>query len=419
MRGLIVRKTAASLSSTALVTWREHVTPEAARAGQVWYYGGSQEEPPQYKYRNGSAIMIGGMDKPTKIMSSEYDMIYVQEAIELSVTDWEMLTTRKRNGRMRMQQIIADTNPERPEHWLKQRCDTGQCTLIESRHTDNPVYYTEIPLDALRQAGDVEAYGVLYRLTERGMAYLGPGGVLDGLTGPRRARLKDGKWVGAEGVVFEEYDSAVHLIDRFPIPAEWPRYWSIDFGFTHPFVLQCWAMDPDGRLIRYREIYRTKRTVDQHALNILSIVRDPKEGLKRDPDPRDPGDWTWNEPQPEAVICDHDAEDRATLEKWLGRSTIAATKAVSPGIQAVQQRLRLAGDGRPRVMFMRDSLVTRDPLLEEKAYPCCFEEEVTGYVWNETKDFPVKIRDDACDTTRYVCAYHDLRKQPGVRWLTA
>jgi hypothetical protein len=43
--------------------------------------------------------MIGGMDKPTKIMSSEYDFIYVQEAIELTETDWENLTTRLRNGR--------------------------------------------------------------------------------------------------------------------------------------------------------------------------------------------------------------------------------------------------------------------------------------------------------------------------------
>src|SRR5690606_17532622 len=54
MRGLIVRKTLASLGSTALATWREHVVPEALQTGEIEFYGGSAEEPPQYRYRNGS-----------------------------------------------------------------------------------------------------------------------------------------------------------------------------------------------------------------------------------------------------------------------------------------------------------------------------------------------------------------------------
>ena len=79
MRGLIVRKTLASLGSTTLVTWRSYVIKQALLTGEVEFYGGSQEEPPQYRYRNGSVIVIGGMDKPTKIMSSEYDVAYVGE----------------------------------------------------------------------------------------------------------------------------------------------------------------------------------------------------------------------------------------------------------------------------------------------------------------------------------------------------
>jgi uncharacterized membrane protein len=47
----------------------------------------------------------------------------------------------------------------------------------------------------------------------------------------------------------------------------------------------------------------------------------------------------------EATVADHDAEDRATLERY-GVYTQPATKDVSPGIQAVQARLRRAGDGK-------------------------------------------------------------------------
>jgi phage terminase large subunit len=107
MRGLIVRKTAVSLTSTALVTWNEHVVAEGKRHGLLNWYGGSQQEPAQYTYSNGSRVTVGGMDKATRIMSSEYDVIYVQEAIELTLDDWEALTTRLRHGTMPYQQIIA------------------------------------------------------------------------------------------------------------------------------------------------------------------------------------------------------------------------------------------------------------------------------------------------------------------------
>lgn len=388
MRALIVRKTLASLGSTALVTWREHVVAEALRAGQVKWYGGSQQESAQYRYRNGSVIVVGGMDKATKIMSSEYDVAYVQEAIELTVSDWEAITTRLRNGKLPYQQLIADTNPDVPTHWLKQRADRGDVLLLESRHEDNPVYFHD---DG--------------QMTEAGRAYIL--GVLDRLTGVRHARLRRGLWVAAEGMIYDGYDPAVHLLDRFDIPDHWTRWWSIDFGYTHPLVLQCWAEDGDGRLYLYREIYRTKRTVDQHAADILSVVA--------------PG-GSWIEPRPRAIVCDHDAEGRATLERCLGMPTVKAHKAVSEGIQAVQARWRPAGDGRPRLFLLRDSVVTRDAAQAEALKPCSTAEEIPGYVWavkpgGELKEQPVKEHDDGCDALRYMVAERDLGGRPGIRIL--
>src|SRR4051794_32447073 len=60
MRGLIVRKTQTSLGSTALVTWRKQVAAEAIENGTLRWYGGSAEQAPQYQYRNGSTISVGG-----------------------------------------------------------------------------------------------------------------------------------------------------------------------------------------------------------------------------------------------------------------------------------------------------------------------------------------------------------------------
>src|ERR1035441_6398984 len=92
MRALVVRKTAVSLGSTALVTFREHVAKEAIASGEVKFYGGSSQEAASYQYGNGSTIVLGGMDKVSRIMSSEYDLIYLQEATELTEADWASLT---------------------------------------------------------------------------------------------------------------------------------------------------------------------------------------------------------------------------------------------------------------------------------------------------------------------------------------
>lgn len=340
---LIVRKTLASLGSTALKTYREHVAAEAIESGIVEFYGGSAEKPPQYRYyksdgRVGSTITIGGIDKPSKIMSSDYDVIYVQEAIELSVADWEALTTRLRNWKLSFQQIIADTNPDRPTHFLKRRESDGSLTIFESRHEENPELYDD--------AGE---------LTDRGLVYMA---VLERLTGVRKLRLRDGLWVAAEGVIYDEFDPAIHLIDRFEIPDSWTRWWAVDFGFTNPFVLQRWAEDPDGRLYLYAEQYQTRKLVEDHARDVLAQVC-PGADAKAEPGAH----GTWVEPKPRAIVCDHQASDRATLERHLGLSTVAAYKAVGTGIQAVQSRLRAAGDGRARLFRVTGQHISGRPGL--------------------------------------------------------
>lgn len=395
MRGLIVRKTLASLGSTALVTWREHVALEAIEAGIMKYYGGSAEEPPQYRFTNGSKIMIGGMDKPTRIMSSEYDVAYVQEAVELTTTDWEAITTRLRNGKVPYQTIIADTNPDVPTHWLKVRCNQGVTTLIESRHSDNPRLYD--------RNGELTEFGTEY-ITK-----------LDNLSGVRKQRLKDGLWVAAEGMIYEEYDPAVHLINRFRVPKEWTRYWAVDFGYTNPFCWQDWVVDPDGVAYLTAEIYHTKRTVDQHAKMILKHVTDGRDKGRK-------GEWL--EAKPRAIICDHDAEGRAQLERELGLSTLPAYKLVTEGIQAVQVALRQRGNGKRGLYLMRDTLIhPRDPELIDAKKPTCTAEEIPGYIWDTgagkaTKETPWKNDDHGCDTLRYFVV-EQQRGRPRVRVMSS
>ena len=403
-RFLVCRKTLASLTATGLVTYETHVADRELAGGDITYFGGSSREPAQYRYHTtGSKIMFAGLDTRQavqKVMSAEYDAVFVQEALDISEGDWEALTTRLRNGRVPHMQIIGDTNPGAPTHWIKQRANRGGLRMIESRHTDNPVLY------------DDDGH-----LTPAGREYMA---VLGRLTGVRLHRLRDGLWVAAEGVIWTDFDPAVHVVDRFPIPDAWPRYWVIDFGYTNPFVCGFWAEDPDGRLWLYREIYMTQRLVEDHARDIMAQVAVPDGGTgdapfgrSTVPGPDGPVVWRWTEPKPQAVICDHDAEDRATLKRHIGLSTRAAHKQVKTGLELVAKRLRRAGDGRPRLFLMRDSLVEVDQALAQAKLPTCTADEIPAYVWEPPVDGrapreePRKKDDHGADTIRYLVADRD------------
>jgi phage terminase large subunit len=373
LRVLMVRKTYRSLVESACVTFENKVLaypPQDDRC-PVRRQGG--QHPQAYVYPNGSRIVLGGMDRPAKLLSSEWDVIYVNQAEELSLADWGALTGRAtgRAGNMPYAQVMGDANPGPPTHWIQHR---PTLKVLESRHEDNPTLF-----DA--RAGE---------WTDQGKTTLA---ILDALPGVMRLRGRYGKWVAAEGQVYDGFDRALHLVDHFDPPASWPRYWVVDFGYTNPFSWQQWVEDGDGRLYLHREIYRTRRLVEDHARDILAATK--------------------GEPLPAAIICDHDAEDRATLERYLGMRTVAAYKSVSAGIQAVATRLIVAGDKRPRLFFMRDALIERDEDLASAHKPCCALDEIDVYVWPKAadgkpnKEAPVKENDHGMDAARYMVAHAD------------
>jgi phage terminase large subunit len=88
----------------------------------------------------------------------------------------------------------------------------------------------------------------------------------------------------------------------------------------------------------------------------------------------------------------------------------------------VQTRLRPAGDGKPRLFILRDSVVERDTELEDARKPTSTADEISGYVWaikpgGDLKEEPVKENDHGADCTRYLVAERDLGGRPRVRWL--
>lgn len=372
MRGLIVRKTRKSLTESGLYTLEEFVLGPH----NPIVMGPRRTHRSFYQYPNGSTIVVGGMDNPGRIMSTEFDLIYVQEAIELSITDWESLVTRLRHWVMPYQQLLADTNPSFPTHWLKRRADERGMAYLESRHEDNPRLYNSL-------TGE---------WTDEGRVYIFE--ALESLTGPRKQRLRFGLWVQAEGIVYEGYDPALHIIpakqfDRRIIK----RYIAAqDWGFSNPGVLLIIGLDGDDRMYIVKQVYQTKRTIDWWVARASELT----EEFNLD-----------------CVICDPSEPGNIISYQAAGIPAYPGDNSISKGVQRVAERLRKKADGRPRLYVIEDSLEEVDHDLVAKGLPFQIEGEFGSYAWESGEDKPTQKEkpadafNHALDALRYVVMFED------------
>jgi phage terminase large subunit len=248
---VIARKVQKDLWGTVLETFRREILD-----GQpVRVYGG--ERPAFYEYRNDSRIWTAGLDKPGSVLSAQHDIIYLNQAEEADVADWEFLTstTTGRAGNVPYSQTVGDCNPGPPTHWIQQRRAQGALTFFESRHEYNPEIYDP-------RTGEV---------TDGGQARLDG---LRSLTGVREKRLFRGLWVMPEGAIYEVFDEDKHKIVSFPIPQLWPRCVGIDPAGAH--IAALWvAWDPKGEALHvyreYREPFGSPTAT--HVADILKMSK--------------------------------------------------------------------------------------------------------------------------------------------------
>lgn len=257
-RALWVRKTRTRLTDSALTTFEDHVVP----LGHPCLKGATKENRHSYKFPNGSEIVLCGFDQKDevdKVMSTEWDAIYVQEAVELIDSEvWDKLNMRLRNGRGPYHQLIGDTNPGHPQHWLNKRCNEGKIKRIVTRHEDNPRYFDP----------DTKQW------TAEGLEYRN---ALDGLPGHLRKRYFLGLWAAAEGARFDTFDDSVHVFrfaEKFPqgLP-DWARIGiGIDWGRRDPYCSLWGVFLQDGKgktdVFILREDYEAGLTTQGQAARV-------------------------------------------------------------------------------------------------------------------------------------------------------
>lgn len=409
IRILVTRKTRESLTDAFLKTWEDDVL----LGSHPMLEGASRINRHSYQFGNGTEMVCGGMDKPSKLYSTDYDIWYCQEAFEFTEDEWLRARRSLRNwgnDDLPFQLLIGDTNPDAPEHWINQRMEQGRTERFVAHHKDNPRHWDH----------------AAQRFTEEGASYqenLEALKLSDENPGVLYRRLALGEWCSASGAVWSNYDRAVHEIDRpvlvepeqraaaAELAAHFGIRWyfgAVDWGFTDPGVFQVWGVAEGKRMYRVAEIFRTSETIEwwskravelYHEFSLRAIVCDPSrpDAIK-----------SFND----YIGVPNDGPARIAREAKNNKTT--AGVGDMSGLDLVRVALQPMADGRgPGVLFLRDSLrAGADSSLQQKKRPFRTEMEIPSYSYVTRDDgkpnkerTDEKCSDHGCDTTRYAVSF--------------
>lgn len=252
--------------------------------------------------------------------------------------------------------IIADTNPDNPNHWLKTDYidNHDPAARIKSFHftLDDNIFLSDDYVQALKAA------------TPSGMFY-------------DRSIL--GLWVTADGIVYRDFDQRTMIINQEQLPEDLHIYCGVDWGFEHKGVITVWGDDDDGNIYMLEEHTSQYKYIDYW-------VRVAKDIQKR---------YGYNI----NFWVDSARPDNVSEFQRNDINAINADKSRMAGVERVAEFMKLGK------FFVVDSAIDQ------------FTSEIYQYVWDENTGEPKKENDDVMDSMRY--AIYNEHKDNDIEFLSS
>ena len=239
--------------------------------------------------------------------------------------------------------IIADSNPDNPQHWLKTK-------FIDN---DDPkartVYYHFTIDDNPTLAPD---YVESLKASKSGMFY-------------ERDIL--GLWVTGEGTVYSDFDKSTMVIERSKLPDNLTYTAGVDWGFDHPTAIMVVGHDDKGNYYLVDEAYGQFQQVDPHWIGVAQEFR-KKYGTNMP---------FW---------CDTARTEHIRNFQQHHINAKYGYKNVLDGVEKVAALIK------QHKFYVVDGAAPN------------FINEIYQYVWDEKTGAPVKDHDHAQDAVRYCIA---------------
>lgn len=238
--------------------------------------------------------------------------------------------------------LIATTNPDSPEHWLKKEY------IDRSAELDMLVMRFLLDDNTTLDPGYVSAIKAEY-------------------TGVFYDRFILGEWCLAEGIIYPQFDRSIHVASQSPVEhGKW--YISVDYGTLNAFSAGLWCYDGETAY-RAAEWYYSGRETRKQLTNGQYLEQVKKLAGNLDI---------------EAVIVDPSAASFIAELRQAGFTVRKGRNDVVDGIRRVSTALQ------KRKLFF-------SPECKD-----CIR-EFSLYRWNEkaSEDTPIKENDHAMDDVRY------------------
>ena len=282
------------------------------------------------------------------------DIAWLEEATRFTEADYNELLARMRGTAGGWRQIVLTTNPDAQTHWIKRRLiDQMEASVYYSQATDNP-NNPDTYIDTLRS-----------------------------MTGIQRERLLEGKWVQAEGVIYDNWSHENVGLEADYDPALGSVFWAMDDGYVfgggpgtasfHPRAALLFQMTPQGGMHVFGEYYKALQMPEATIEELLGA----------------------GYPAPEMAYVDSSAAELRARLSAAGIYNAGATHVVSEGIKAVRRFICDGNGVRQLLVHPRCANLIR----EVQTYR--YADSMAGVSAGEPK--PLKQDDHATDALRYAC----------------
>lgn len=300
---LMVRKSYRSMVNTTLLNYKGVIANNDKSIKHI-------ESKQRFEYSNGSMLAYGGMHGEEEReairgvgLASGLDGFLMEEATGFEEDDLNELLARLRGRASDYRFGLLLTNPGAPNHWIHQR-------LILSKVAK--IYYSSAADNPSNPADYIDS--------------------LNRLTGILYQRLVLGKWVQAEGVIYDNFDPEHNVTFDAEYNHELPVTWALDDGYAygqgvgtasyHPRVILFAQETPTGGFNVFDEYTACNELSEVTVANALA-----RPYLR-----------------PQAAYADSSAAELRGRLWNAGIMTVAATHPVHEGIKNLR-RLICDGNG--------------------------------------------------------------------------
>ena len=293
------------------------------------------------KFKNGSIIDFGYCATENDVFqyqSAEYDVVRFDELTHFTEFQYLYLISRIRGANGYPKQVKSSTNPGGVGHaWVKERfIDAAEPNTEFSVSGSSRVFLpSRLDDNLFLKEADPDYEKRLLNLPDA-----------------QRRALLYGDWNIFEGQYFSEFSPALHTVDPFPIPKEWRRYRTVDYGLDRLACLWV-AISPLGDVFVYKELCASDLIISEAAKAILS--RDGTDEIYATLAPPD----LWSRSQ-------ETGKSKALLFEEHGVRFTKSANDRETGWLAVKELLKPREDGTPRLKIFRQcsELIKCLPMLQ-------------------------------------------------------